>query len=126
MGLPLWRRSSVRRTGIAAPGPRRDHGHVRLAPVAHWTEAAVVKRCVMLLLMLASAAAAGRPLIIGHRGASGHRPEHTLESYRLAVEIGADFIEADLVSTLGRRAHCAPRKRDRRHDGCCRSICRSK
>jgi len=53
----------------------------------------------MLLLMLASAAAAGRPLIIGHRGASGHRPEHTLESYRLAVEMGADFIEPDLVST---------------------------
>jgi glycerophosphoryl diester phosphodiesterase len=38
-------------------------------------------------------------LIIGHRGASGHRPEHTMESYRLAVEMGADFIEPDLVST---------------------------
>ena len=34
-----------------------------------------------------------------HRGASGHRPEHTLEAYRLAVEMGADFIEPDLVST---------------------------
>ena len=54
----------------------------------------------MLLLMLAaSAAAAPRPLIIGHRGASGHRPEHTLEAYRLAAEMGADFIEPDLVST---------------------------
>jgi glycerophosphoryl diester phosphodiesterase len=40
-----------------------------------------------------------RPLIIGHRGASGHRPEHTLEGYRLAAEMGADFIEPDLVST---------------------------
>ena len=40
-----------------------------------------------------------RPLIIGHRGASGHRPEHTLESYRLAIEMGADFVEPDLVST---------------------------
>jgi glycerophosphoryl diester phosphodiesterase len=38
-------------------------------------------------------------LIIGHRGASGHRPEHTLESYRLAAEMGADFIEPDLVAT---------------------------
>ena len=38
-------------------------------------------------------------IIIGHRGASGHRPEHTIESYRLAVEMGADFIEPDLVST---------------------------
>jgi glycerophosphoryl diester phosphodiesterase len=39
------------------------------------------------------------PLVIAHRGASGHRPEHTLESYRLAIEMGADFIEPDLVST---------------------------
>jgi glycerophosphoryl diester phosphodiesterase len=39
------------------------------------------------------------PLIIAHRGASGHRPEHTLEAYRLAVQMGADFIEPDLVST---------------------------
>jgi glycerophosphoryl diester phosphodiesterase len=40
-----------------------------------------------------------RPLIIAHRGASGYRPEHTLEAYRLAVEQGADFIEPDLVMT---------------------------
>lgn len=40
-----------------------------------------------------------RPLIIAHRGASGHRPEHTLAAYALAVEMGADFIEPDLVST---------------------------
>ena len=60
----------------------------------------MAKRCVMLLVVLsASAAAANRPLIIAHRGASGHRPEHTLESYRLAVEMGADFIEPDLVAT---------------------------
>lgn len=39
------------------------------------------------------------PIVIAHRGASGYRPEHTLESYRLAVEMGADFIEPDLVST---------------------------
>jgi glycerophosphoryl diester phosphodiesterase len=39
------------------------------------------------------------PLVIAHRGASGYRPEHTLESYRLAIEMGADFIEPDLVST---------------------------
>ncbi|MGO4741728.1 glycerophosphodiester phosphodiesterase [Bosea sp. 2KB_26] len=40
-----------------------------------------------------------KPLIVGHRGASGHRPEHTLESYKLAIEQGADFIEPDLVAT---------------------------
>jgi glycerophosphoryl diester phosphodiesterase len=39
------------------------------------------------------------PIVIGHRGASGHRPEHTLEAYRLAIEQGADFIEPDLVPT---------------------------
>jgi glycerophosphoryl diester phosphodiesterase len=43
--------------------------------------------------------ASNLPIIIGHRGASGHRPEHTFESYRLAVQMGADFIEPDLVST---------------------------
>lgn len=42
---------------------------------------------------------AGAPLLIAHRGASGYRPEHTLEAYRLAVEMGADFIEPDLVVT---------------------------
>jgi len=40
-----------------------------------------------------------RPLVIGHRGASGYRPEHTLESYQLAIRLGADYIEPDLVST---------------------------
>jgi glycerophosphoryl diester phosphodiesterase len=60
----------------------------------------VVRLGLALLLMLAAFAAAPTgPLIIGHRGASGHRPEHTLESYRLAAEMGADFIEPDLVST---------------------------
>jgi glycerophosphoryl diester phosphodiesterase len=42
---------------------------------------------------------APHPLIIGHRGASGYRPEHTLASYTLAIAMGADFIEPDLVST---------------------------
>jgi glycerophosphoryl diester phosphodiesterase len=39
------------------------------------------------------------PLVIGHRGASGYRPEHTIASYTLAIELGADYIEPDLVST---------------------------
>ena len=37
--------------------------------------------------------------MIGHRGASGYRPEHTLASYELAVRLGADYIEPDLVAT---------------------------
>jgi glycerophosphoryl diester phosphodiesterase len=39
------------------------------------------------------------PLVIGHRGASGYLPEHTLEAYALAIELGADYIEPDLVAT---------------------------
>jgi glycerophosphoryl diester phosphodiesterase len=37
--------------------------------------------------------------VIAHRGASGHRPEHTLPAYALAIAMGADYIEPDLVST---------------------------
>jgi glycerophosphoryl diester phosphodiesterase len=39
------------------------------------------------------------PLVIGHRGASGFVPEHTLQSYKLAIKLGADYIEPDLVAT---------------------------
>ncbi len=39
------------------------------------------------------------PIVIGHRGASGYLPEHTLEGYALAIEMGADYIEPDLVLT---------------------------
>lgn len=39
------------------------------------------------------------PLVIAHRGASGYRPEHTLAAYELAIDMGADFIEPDLVIT---------------------------
>jgi len=62
---------------------------------------------ICLILALPTAAPAqprhgdhhAQPLVIGHRGASGYRPEHTLASYRLAAELGADYIEPDLVST---------------------------
>jgi len=42
---------------------------------------------------------AHRVLIIGHRGAAGYRPEHTLASYELGARMGADYVEPDLVST---------------------------
>lgn len=62
---------------------------------------------LLAALLVASACApptpapvpADRPVLIAHRGASGHRPEHTLAAYTLAVDMGADFIEPDLVST---------------------------
>ncbi|MGN6821113.1 MAG: glycerophosphodiester phosphodiesterase [Sphingomonas sp.] len=61
-----------------------------------------------MIAILASAGVAGQtkpmkplsdPIVIGHRGASGQRPEHTLASYDLAIDEGADFIEPDLVLT---------------------------
>ncbi|WP_327734622.1 glycerophosphodiester phosphodiesterase [Streptomyces nojiriensis] len=39
------------------------------------------------------------PTVIGHRGASGYRPEHTIGSYQLALDLGADVVEQDLVPT---------------------------
>ena len=65
---------------------------------------------VLLALMLPSGCSADdlaaqptldgkAPIVIAHRGASGERPEHTLASYKLAIEQGADFIEPDLVLT---------------------------
>jgi glycerophosphoryl diester phosphodiesterase len=39
------------------------------------------------------------PLVIAHRGASGYRPEHTTEAYELAIELGADAVEPDVVAT---------------------------
>jgi len=40
-----------------------------------------------------------KPLVIAHRGASGYLPEHTLEAYQKAIDLGADVIEPDLIST---------------------------
>ena len=61
----------------------------------------------MLAAMTASAQGSDRDrgrdraeqLVIGHRGASGYRPEHTLAAYELAARHGADYIEPDLVIT---------------------------
>jgi len=40
-----------------------------------------------------------KPLVVGHRGAPGYLPDHTIEGYTKAIEMGADFIEPDLVAT---------------------------
>ncbi len=48
---------------------------------------------------LGAAAEAATPIVFAHRGASAYSPEHTLASYALAIEQGADFVEPDLVST---------------------------
>ena len=39
------------------------------------------------------------PIVIGHRGASGYLPEHTIASYSRAIQLGANYIEPDLVMT---------------------------
>jgi glycerophosphoryl diester phosphodiesterase len=69
-------------------------------------------RLIRLLAALAIVAAVGppaalahdqrhekSPLVIGHRGYAGLLPDHTLPGYKLAIEMGADYIEPDLVST---------------------------
>lgn len=81
---------------------------------AIWATIAMVKKQFMLQLIASLIATEGAvaepvsqwktldgaaPIVIAHRGASGYRPEHTLASYLLAIEQGADFIEPDLVAT---------------------------
>lgn len=48
---------------------------------------------------LAQAPSFQKPIVIAHRGASGYRPEHTIEAYVVGILQGADFIEPDLVPT---------------------------
>ena len=54
---------------------------------------------ILSLCCFGAIAFADRPIVIAHRGASGYLPEHTLAAYRLAIEMGADYIEPDLVIT---------------------------
>lgn len=95
---------------------------------------------VLAAALLPSAAPAATlngqpPAVVAHRGASGYRPDHTLEGYKLAIELGADFIEPDLVATrdgvlvarhepmlsgttdVSTRAEFADRKTTRKVDG---------
>ncbi|MGE0633065.1 MAG: glycerophosphodiester phosphodiesterase, partial [Pseudobdellovibrionaceae bacterium] len=69
-----------------------------------------MKKSFLLILSLFAASCAStperkvsslveKPIIIGHRGASGYLPEHTLASYEKAIDMGADYVEPDLVLT---------------------------
>lgn len=53
----------------------------------------------MTVMRAAPASLVVTPAVVAHRGASGHRPEHTLEAYRTAIRMGVDDIETDLVCT---------------------------
>ena len=60
--------------------------------------------CIVMFAIATGLAAAppfisAQVLVIGHRGAAGYRPDHTLAGYNLAIDLGADYIEPDLVST---------------------------
>ena len=62
------------------------------------------RTCLLVLVALFASAAPAmahddEPLVIGHRGAPGYLPDHTLEGYALAIRMGADYIEPDLVAT---------------------------
>lgn len=72
-----------------------------LSPRIHRRARGLARGMCWLLLLSAVGCQtpAAPPLIIAHRGASGYRPEHTLQAYELAIEMGADFIEPDVVPT---------------------------
>ena len=66
----------------------------------------MLRRILIAALVAATLTPAGavahdqpHPLVIGHRGAAGYLPDHTLPGYALAIKLGADYIEPDLVST---------------------------
>jgi glycerophosphoryl diester phosphodiesterase len=61
--------------------------------------AALVGAIVGLVLLAVVSSAAASPLVIGHRGAAGYLPDHTLQGYALAIKMGADYVEPDLVAT---------------------------
>ncbi len=87
---------------MTQPNPGDDHA--RHPPLAR--SALTIAGAALLVAACASPSGAGLktldgkpPLVAAHRGASGYLPEETLEAYVRAVELGADFIELDLIST---------------------------
>ena len=94
---------------MSTPSPHRSAARPltrRLSAVLVLTAAVLAGTAPALPASAASGPSAGKagkqisaPLVFGHRGASGYRPEHTLASYELAIRMGADVIEPDVVST---------------------------
>jgi glycerophosphoryl diester phosphodiesterase len=82
----FWRKASVLVLAAAA---------LNIAPIAHEQAQAQSQKLELNTPLV-------QPIIIAHRGASGYRPEHTLAAYELAIEMGSDFVEPDLVSTKDR------------------------
>jgi glycerophosphoryl diester phosphodiesterase len=86
-------------TALAGRPPARSRRHPAQGARAAVTAALLVCGVLASCAPIPRTARETAPLIVAHRGASGYLPEHTLESYRLAIELGADYIEPDLVST---------------------------
>jgi glycerophosphoryl diester phosphodiesterase len=85
---------------------RRDAEALKGGPVkTRWimnaaATAACIASFVWPAVVQADAGGFQAPLVIGHRGgATGYLPDHTLENYALGIELGADFVEPDLVAT---------------------------
>lgn len=80
--------------------PRRLPRPTLASRSSGWARLVVVLAAGLGLAGLAGPAAAADPVVnIGHRGASGYAPEHTIPSYDLALALGADYIEQDLQLT---------------------------
>jgi len=78
--------------------------YTRLAGSAGTLDPMRLRLSALLALAVATAApaataSADAPIVIGHRGAAGYLPDHTLAGYALAIKRGADYIEPDLVAT---------------------------
>src|SRR5687768_3152899 len=58
-----------------------------------------VATILVLLMSSTGSAQYARKTNVAHRGASAYAPEHTLAAYRLAIEMGADYVEQDLAVT---------------------------
>jgi glycerophosphoryl diester phosphodiesterase len=97
---------------MPSTGYDRDAERIGFPPGPSWRR--YLALAVFLLALIVGAAPASlakgqgsqystltgeRPIVIAHRGASGYLPEHTLEAYKMAIDMGADFVEPDLVAT---------------------------
>jgi glycerophosphoryl diester phosphodiesterase len=73
---------------------------MKIPPLIKAASLAILFAASLAVPVLADDNGKAVPLVIGHRGgATGYLPDHTLENYALGIELGADFVEPDLVAT---------------------------
>ena len=54
---------------------------------------------LVLIMTISGSAQYSKKTLVAHRGASAYAPEHTVAAYKLAIEMGADYVEQDLAVT---------------------------